>query len=237
MNADGEFVGETCHIEGAMPGSERFNEKMTNEARRSFPNLILLCREHHIITNNVDKFKTPNMQRMKADHEAIYADPVAKMTESFVDQTKVATTFKPTSLRRINEVLGWGNDEDELDGTVEYFDDLADSLQPVPRRPKQIFAAIINRGKHIHSSHLFFVRVLFHDLCEALEISPDDLKTQLDVLEEHNLVEVIEDEGKWYIETKGNPDWNILEELKKFCDKSGVSLNEIIVDGKYDLLD
>lgn len=36
-----------AHIEGAEPGSARYREDMTNEERRSFPNLILLCVPHH----------------------------------------------------------------------------------------------------------------------------------------------------------------------------------------------
>jgi hypothetical protein len=36
-----------AHIEGAEPGSARYRDSMTNEERRSFPNLILLCVPHH----------------------------------------------------------------------------------------------------------------------------------------------------------------------------------------------
>lgn len=36
-----------AHIEGAEPGSARYREDMTNEERRSFPNLLLLCVPHH----------------------------------------------------------------------------------------------------------------------------------------------------------------------------------------------
>jgi hypothetical protein len=39
----GVFIGQLCHIEAAEEGGQRFNERMTNEERRAFENLLLLC--------------------------------------------------------------------------------------------------------------------------------------------------------------------------------------------------
>lgn len=43
INANGVFIGQVCHIEAAEDGGERFNEKQTNEERRHFSNLMLMC--------------------------------------------------------------------------------------------------------------------------------------------------------------------------------------------------
>ncbi len=43
IDVAGHFVGQLCHIEGAEPGGERFNSHMTNEDRRQFENLMLMC--------------------------------------------------------------------------------------------------------------------------------------------------------------------------------------------------
>ena len=50
IDEDGTFIGQICHIEGVK--GERFNPKMTNEERRAPENLMLMCHEHHIKTNN-----------------------------------------------------------------------------------------------------------------------------------------------------------------------------------------
>ncbi len=55
-NADRVFIGQVCHIEAAEPNGERFNPSMTNEQRRAGSNLLLMCYEHHTITNDVRKF-------------------------------------------------------------------------------------------------------------------------------------------------------------------------------------
>ena len=54
IDDDGTFVGQVCHIEAAEKGGERFNEKQTNEERRNFANLMLMCYDHHRVTNDVE---------------------------------------------------------------------------------------------------------------------------------------------------------------------------------------
>ena len=70
---DGTYVGELCHIRAAEPGGERFDPSQTNEDRRSFENLMLLCHNHHVITNDVDKYSTEQMTQIKNNHESHFA--------------------------------------------------------------------------------------------------------------------------------------------------------------------
>jgi tetratricopeptide (TPR) repeat protein len=69
INAKGQFVAEICHIEGANPGSARFKATQSDEDRRAFENLLLLCHKHHIETDDEKEFDVPRMQKIKADHE------------------------------------------------------------------------------------------------------------------------------------------------------------------------
>jgi len=89
MNSDGVFIGQVCHIESAEEGGERFNEKQTNEERRHFSNLMLMCYEHHTVTNDVQKFKVEVLHKMKAYHEAKFTDIAKAIGESTADGTPV----------------------------------------------------------------------------------------------------------------------------------------------------
>jgi len=71
---DGQsIISKICHIEAASKNGPRWNEKMTDDERRSFSNLILLCDEHHTIIDNKDnesRFPPSLLKKWKTEHEA-----------------------------------------------------------------------------------------------------------------------------------------------------------------------
>ncbi|QQR55448.1 hypothetical protein IPG41_02740 [Candidatus Peregrinibacteria bacterium] len=69
VKEDGTIFGQICHIEAALEGGERYNSKQTPDQRRSFENLILLCANHHIETDNVEVWPVERLKKMKKDHE------------------------------------------------------------------------------------------------------------------------------------------------------------------------
>jgi len=62
-------LSNICHIAGAEKGGERYDPKMTDKERASYNNLILLCANHHIITNDVSKYTVSSLKLMKQNHE------------------------------------------------------------------------------------------------------------------------------------------------------------------------
>lgn len=62
-------LSNICHIAGAEKGGERYDPNMTDKERASYNNLILLCANHHIITNDVSKYTVPSLKLMKQNHE------------------------------------------------------------------------------------------------------------------------------------------------------------------------
>jgi len=70
---DGEtIVSKICHIEAASQNGPRYNPDMTDDDRRDFDNLILLCDEcHSIIDNkyNETKYTVSLLKEWKRNHE------------------------------------------------------------------------------------------------------------------------------------------------------------------------
>lgn len=63
-----------CHIEDAKEGEgDRFNPNMTDKQRADFDNLILLCPNCHIKTNDASVYTVEALKEMKSEHEAQYA--------------------------------------------------------------------------------------------------------------------------------------------------------------------
>jgi hypothetical protein len=68
-------ISNICHIEAAEEGGERYNPNSNNEERRSFENLILLCPNHHKVTNDVQKYTVEVLREMKRTHENKMRNP------------------------------------------------------------------------------------------------------------------------------------------------------------------
>ena len=67
------ILSKICHIEAASPGGARFNPNMTDDERRSFDNLIILCDEcHSIIDNKINEpdYPVKLLKEWKTEHEA-----------------------------------------------------------------------------------------------------------------------------------------------------------------------
>ena len=61
-----------CHIEDANPNThkaDRFNQNMLDKERADYRNLILLCPNHHIETNDPNKYTVESLKIMKREHE------------------------------------------------------------------------------------------------------------------------------------------------------------------------
>lgn len=81
VNEKNQFVGQICHIEGALPGGERYNPASSGEVRRSYENLILLCYAHHVETNDTREYSAEKLQHMKAQHETTFGSTPYRIDE------------------------------------------------------------------------------------------------------------------------------------------------------------
>lgn len=64
------LIGENCHIVAESEGGPRGASKLTSEDRDRYPNLILLCRNHHrIIDQDPSAWPIELLHQIKADHE------------------------------------------------------------------------------------------------------------------------------------------------------------------------
>ena len=72
VNTKNAVDSNISHIEAAGVGGERYNPLMSDEERADYENLILLCRQHHDETNDVQKYTVDVLKEMKRNHESAY---------------------------------------------------------------------------------------------------------------------------------------------------------------------
>jgi hypothetical protein len=83
------FVGQICHIEAANAGGQRYNAESSDEQRRSFENLLLLCYRHHKETDDISVFDVLRMREMKHRHECKHGEKPFKVNEAFLHRLEV----------------------------------------------------------------------------------------------------------------------------------------------------
>ena len=70
---DPTLVGENCHIVAENNGGPRADPAMPLERRNSYSNLILLCRNHHRIIDDLPNgpinYPVARLQQIKTEHE------------------------------------------------------------------------------------------------------------------------------------------------------------------------
>ena len=70
VNQKNALDSNICHIQAASEGGERYNKDMTDKERADYPNLILLCPQHHSETNDIVKYTVESLEMMKKNHES-----------------------------------------------------------------------------------------------------------------------------------------------------------------------
>lgn len=83
------FIAQVCHIEAAEPGGERYNPSQTDEERRSYSNLVLLCYRHHVVTNDTRAYTGERLRQIKAAHEARFSGEDFSPADRVIDELSV----------------------------------------------------------------------------------------------------------------------------------------------------
>jgi len=82
IDAGPRFVAQIAHICAAEPGRARYDPLMTDDQRRDFRNLILLCYPHHVIADDKTQVRTYTVEvlaRSKVQREADPAQAVRRL--------------------------------------------------------------------------------------------------------------------------------------------------------------
>lgn len=70
MASGAVIIGDNCHIVAESMDGPRGNIPIAETDRNRYPNLILLCRDHHkIIDTDIDSWPVEKLYRIKSEHE------------------------------------------------------------------------------------------------------------------------------------------------------------------------
>jgi hypothetical protein len=99
------IISKICHIAAASKEGPRFDENMTDDERRGFDNLILLCDEHHVIIDNKEnesEYPALLLKKWKSDQEKKILELIS---------SKNLLSKHPLALNKVINVIGSKMDE------------------------------------------------------------------------------------------------------------------------------
>ncbi len=233
MDVDGNFVGEICHIEAAQTGGERFNDKQTNEDRRAFENLMLMCHEHHVVTDNVDNYSPDRLRLIKSAHEKKVFDFLEGMTLQIYDTTKQSDEKLPSTL----EIFGYKRLSDaESAENLRIVLTLISELKNVPKTARQLLVIAVRRGNTDRTRY----EVSLDDLEAASNLTNPEFRKWWMILDHNHIVrdggenDNGQKMGMLILPISG---WQIWDDFRNFENSGKLSLEELLVDLNFSLLD
>lgn len=238
IDENGVFIGEVCHIEGAMPGGERFNKNQSNEERRKFENLMLMCHKHHKITDDINEYTIEKLREMKKNHEKKFTDIERKIGESIKDYTEEEIVCMPKTLNGMNEYFKWGQTQQELQATIKCIGEFGENLKQIPYESRSVFGIICKRVEKEKIINKTLFKVPVREIEKACRIALNDLKEHIAILEKYKVCRIDRDwDGieKVYLNIGVYDGW--WEDIEEYCNNKSISLTGMIVNLDFSMLD
>ncbi|WP_148660105.1 hypothetical protein [Streptomyces globisporus] len=150
---EGGWFGQIAHIRAAETGGPRFDEAMTNNQRREFGNLLLLCAKHHrLIDDNetAHRYSREALEKIKHHHESRFEralDDLSRQEEQYVDRTAAIAAVHCSTL---DAVYSDGFlDEADVRTEVVRFNRIADYLAQVTPAARQLLCLVVENESRI----------------------------------------------------------------------------------------
>ena len=75
---------------------------------------MLMCYEHHKVTDDVKNFPVPKLEKIKTDHETRFSSPDRAILQRLTDWTLADEPKQVKNLRHLDEALGWNTSDHDL---------------------------------------------------------------------------------------------------------------------------
>ncbi len=249
IDSMGVVVGHICHIEAAMPDGPRFNVAMSNNDRRALSNLILMCSGHHLQIDSKKyeaKWPVAAVRKLKADHEARFKGLDGSLEQrfqsEFVDSTASLDPSEPKSYKRLEQLVPECKlDEEDAVKRAKQVTAFLKKARLVPQTERDFMLNVINRAIRLDRSSDGDILVHVDDIRSAFGISHSKIKTLGEALERYGVGDVdlyrVGDRDEHHVRVSNPSDFVTWFDINEFCDKSGDTLQDFVIDLKFGLLD
>lgn len=161
------LISKICHIEAADKKGPRYRKSMTDDERRCFDNLILLCDEcHNMVDNfaNEEKYTVSLLKQWKTEHEGLYLSKLAS-NPSLIKDAVIAISkinFDGDLQDRLKSPAPFNIEEKILYNDIKYNKSLIDEYKVFYPKINALYNELENQGtfkkekllRYIHQTYL-----------------------------------------------------------------------------------
>lgn len=231
VDKTGAMLGKIAHIHGAEKGAARFDKNMTNEQRRAFDNLFLVCGVCHDIIDykdNVDTYTPDKLKKIKKTHEDRFRRAERALLQKYTDTTQIVQPTYPTTLQKLADCYDMpqlANDSDELEGIRDFIN----RLKELPLQEREFALSVAERMRRQKEEKL-----PVDDVAGAFQISQGKLKKHMDLLRHHGLGDIDEghNPGEYFVSLGTRKPWDVNPwiEILDFCERMNLNTDSFIHD-------
>ena len=207
---------------------------------------MLMCYEHHKKTDNEEKYKVPDLQNMKADHEAKFTNIADKINDEITDKSEKDQAIECETLKSLDEVLGWEYAEEDLAEALKDAKWAFAAISSLPKSTRQLLNIIVERLEELPSrkrswkGYRYSEDVLLFLLSEVTKIEEPKLQRHIELMQGYGLVSFWEQ--MWDFEARVSvrdfPEAMMsFADLREYCKRTGIPTEEFVVNLRFDLLD
>lgn len=249
VDSKGTVIGRVCHIAGAEKKGPRFDANLSEEEVRAFENLILLCANCHVIIDDDELlYTTGKIKKWKAAHERRFATIGERLQSAYLDtiseESDSIDVTLPKTFNAFSGYLAANGIDTEIDaGASAEVERFVANLKNLTVNDRMLVRAIVTKTFALASARQYPNGVAAH---------PEDLLTilvnnrRLTTYRINKLGEALARNGLGSLDPDGadtvlfvaSPHDDLAwSDLKDFMESIGRTLDDLLIDLKFGLLD
>lgn len=244
IDANQTMIGEIAHIASVKPTAKRFDAKMTNEDRRAFSNLLLLCPNHHTqVDGENSPHTTRQLKKWKADHERRFEAAEQTLLKRFEtrypDAIDELSPTVPKTFKAFVATMGeYGLTDEEIEPNSLKVSTYAADLQKAPEEHRDLMLSILKGALARESFSFDRPSLLCDEVISSLNVSGSALKRIVPTLQKYGLAWFNEDfDNNPTVELKNPCDEVSWAAIADFADQRGIPLERFVIEIQFGDLD